>query len=33
MCRLDAPDPIAAWETHLATLAARSAYLNNKSYD
>jgi aminopeptidase len=32
MCRLGAPDPLAAWETHLATLAARSEYLNNKRY-
>ena len=32
MCRLDAPDPLAAWETHLASLAARSEYLNSKQY-
>jgi len=32
MCRLDAPDPLAAWETHLASLAARSEYLNGKQY-
>jgi aminopeptidase len=32
MCRLDAPDPIAAWETHLGSLAARSEYLNTKRY-
>ena len=32
MCRLDAPDPIAAWEAHLGGLAARSAYLNDKQY-
>jgi aminopeptidase len=32
MCRLDAPDPIAAWEAHLANLAARSEYLTAKQY-
>src|SRR5688572_15318420 len=32
MCRLDAPDPFAAWETHLGNLAARSEYLNTKRY-
>ena len=32
MCRLDAPDPVEAWETHLALLAERSAYLNRKQY-
>jgi aminopeptidase len=32
MCRLDAPDPLAAWETHLGNLAARSEYLNGKRY-
>lgn len=32
MCRLDAPDPLAAWETHLGNLAARSEYLNAKRY-
>ncbi len=32
MCRLDAPDPIAAWEAHLGNLAARSEYLNRKRY-
>ncbi len=32
MCRLDAPDPLAAWETHLGSLAARSEYLNTKQY-
>ncbi len=32
MCRLDADDPVAAWETHLAGLAARSEYLNSKRY-
>jgi aminopeptidase len=32
MCRLDAPDPLAAWETHLGNLAARADYLNTKRY-
>ena len=32
LCRLDRPDPIAAWETHLAELAARTADLNAKQY-
>jgi aminopeptidase len=32
LCRLDRPDPIAAWETHLAELAARTETLNAKQY-
>jgi aminopeptidase len=32
LCRLDRPDPVAAWETHLAELAARTEYLNAKRY-
>jgi aminopeptidase len=32
MCRLDTPDPLAAWEAHLGNLAARAEYLNNKRY-
>ena len=32
MCRLDAPDPLAAWETHLGNLGARSEHLNAKRY-
>jgi aminopeptidase len=32
MCRLDAPNPLAAWEAHLGNLAARSEYLNSKQY-
>ena len=31
-CRLDRPDPIAAWREHLAALAARSQYLNQRRY-
>ena len=32
LCRLDRPDPIAAWEEHLAALAARTNQLNAKQY-
>ena len=32
ICRVSQPDPIAAWETHLAQLATRTAYLNQKQY-
>lgn len=32
ICRLDAPDPVAAWHAHLDELAARSAYLTGKQY-
>jgi aminopeptidase len=32
LCRLDHRDPIAAWETHLRDLAARTDYLNEKQY-
>jgi aminopeptidase len=32
MCRLDAADPVSAWEAHLAALNARSEYLTNKGY-
>jgi aminopeptidase len=32
LCRLNHPDPIAAWETHLAELAARTDQLNAKHY-
>ena len=30
--RLDAPDPTAAWERHVAALAARTAMLNERQY-
>jgi len=33
LCRLDRPDPITAWETHLQGLGARAEYLNRKRYD
>jgi aminopeptidase len=32
MCRLDQPDPLAAWDAHLKRLAERSAFLNAKRY-
>ena len=32
LCRLDRPDPIAAWERHLTDLADRTARLNAKQY-
>jgi aminopeptidase len=32
LCRLDRPDPVAAWEQHLAALAQRRDYLNAKRY-
>jgi aminopeptidase len=31
-CRLDQPDPVAAWEAHLEALAVRTAHLNRKQY-
>jgi aminopeptidase len=32
LCRLDRQDPVAAWQQHIAALAARSDYLNGKRY-
>ena len=32
LCRLDAPDPVAAWETHLGNLGTRSERLTKKQY-
>ena len=32
LCRLDRPDPIAAWEHHLASLASRRDFLNARRY-
>lgn len=32
MCRLDQPDPIAAWRDHLARLEGRAAHLNARRY-
>jgi len=31
-CRVDQPDPIAAWETHVINLRKRCEYLNAKKY-
>jgi aminopeptidase len=33
LVRLDQPDPVAAWEAHLAALAARRDFLNARRYD
>lgn len=33
LCRLDRPDPVAAWEQHLAALSARRDFLNDRRYD
>ncbi|GIK66993.1 MAG: aminopeptidase [Chloroflexota bacterium] len=32
LCRIDQPDPIAAWQAHVKNLLARAAYLNGKQY-
>ncbi len=32
ICRVNEPDPVAAWQAHLADLAAHSAYMNGKQY-
>jgi aminopeptidase len=31
-CRVDRPDPMAAWQAHLKQLAAKTEYLNHKQY-
>lgn len=31
-CRIDQPDPVAAWRSHIADLAARRRYLNERQY-
>ena len=33
VCRLDEPDPVAAWQAHIADLEARSALLNERHLD
>jgi aminopeptidase len=33
LCRLDQPDPVAAWQAHLAALVERRDVLNRKRYD
>ena len=32
-CRADQPDPVGAWQKHIADLKVRSDYLNAKAYD
>lgn len=32
ICRIDQPDPVAAWETHVEGLAERANYLTQKQY-
>jgi aminopeptidase len=32
LCRLDRPDPFAAWQEHLALLAERSTFLNSRRF-
>ena len=32
-CRLDEPDPVAAWQDHIASLEARCALLNERRFD
>ncbi|MBN1220738.1 MAG: aminopeptidase [Anaerolineae bacterium] len=32
VCRIDRPDPMAAWQEHLTTLKAKTDYLNAKHY-
>jgi aminopeptidase len=32
LCRLDRPDPVAAWQKHIEGLAARADYLNHRRY-
>jgi aminopeptidase len=32
-CRLDEPDPVAAWQTHIENLGARAALLNERRFD
>src|SRR5262249_19199458 len=32
-CRLDEPDPVAAWQAHIDALEARSALLNERRFD
>jgi aminopeptidase len=33
VCRLDEPDPVAAWQTHIENLQARCAALNERRFD
>jgi aminopeptidase len=33
VCRLDEPDPLVAWQTHIGNLEARAALLNERRFD
>jgi aminopeptidase len=33
LCRIDQPDPVAAWQEHVRNLSKRSRYLQEKKYD
>jgi aminopeptidase len=33
LCRIDQPDPVAAWDKHIKQLQEVSTYMNNKQYD
>lgn len=33
MCRINRPDPVAAWQDHIRRLVARCDYMNHKQYD
>jgi aminopeptidase len=33
VCRLDEPDPVAAWQTHIDNLTTRAALLNERRFD
>lgn len=33
VCRLDEPDPVAAWQMHIESLVARAALLNERRFD
>lgn len=32
ICRIDTPDPVAAWQDHVQQLVARAGYMNKKQY-
>ena len=32
ICRINEPDPVAAWKAHLANLSTRSDYMNERQY-
>jgi len=33
ICRINRPDPVAAWQEHIRELVTRSEYMNSKQYD